>query len=350
MKIKVLIPTIILSIIGLTACQPKTVENNPQATENKKQEVVIYTSVDQVFSEPVLKDFETKTGIKVLPVYDVEATKTVGLVNRLIAEKSKPQADVFWNGEFVNTILLKEKGILAEYKSPSASDIPENFIDSDSKWTGFGGRARVLILNKNLVKPADYPKSVYDLVSGKYDEKRIGIAKPVFGTTATHASALYAVLGPEKAKEFFGKIRDKKIQIVDGNSVVKDMVAAGKLDMGLTDTDDAYSAVKDGAPVDIVVLDQDEKGMGTLVIPNTIGLIANGPNPESGKKLVDYLLSKENEARLLNDGWIDLTVRKVDAKPKTDKYNNIKSINASFLDIYKQLEPAKKDMQEMFIK
>ncbi|MGE5473430.1 MAG: extracellular solute-binding protein [Ignavibacteriales bacterium] len=348
MRFKVFIPIIILLIISLTACQTKSIEKQQEIS--KPQEVVVYTSVDQVFSEPVLKDFETKTGIKVLPVYDVEATKTVGLVNRLIAEKDKPQADVFWNGEFVNTILLKDKGVLGAYKSANASDIPANFTDTDSKWTGFGGRARVLIVNRNLVKPADYPKSIYDLVSDKYKAERIGIAKPVFGTTATHASALYAMLGPEKAKEFFAKVRDRKIQIVDGNSVVKDMVAAGKLDMGLTDTDDAYSAVKDGAPVDIVVLDQDEKGMGTLVIPNTVGLVANGPNPESGKKLVDYLLSKENEARLLTDGWIDLTVRKVDAKPKTDKYNNIKSIQTSFIDIYKQLEPAKKDMQEMFIK
>lgn len=349
MNLKRFIPVvIILTALCLTACQPKTTEN--QVQNNKAQEVVVYTSVDQVFSEPALKDFETKTGIKVLPVYDVEATKTVGLVNRLIAEKNKPQADVFWNGEFVNTLLLKEKGVLAEYKSPNEADIPGNFVDIEGKWAGFGGRARVLIVNKNLVKPADYPKSIYDLVSDKYKGERIGIAKPVFGTTATHAAALYAELGPEKAKEFFEKVRGKKIQIVDGNSVVKDMVAAGKLDMGLTDTDDAYSAVKDGAPVDIVVLDQDEKGMGTLVIPNTVGLIANGPNPEAGKKFIDYLLSKENEARLLTDGWIDLTVRKVDAKPKTDKYNNIKSIKANFLDIYKQLEPAKKDMQEMFIK
>ncbi|MGE5329224.1 MAG: extracellular solute-binding protein [Deltaproteobacteria bacterium] len=352
MKKTKLLPLLILAALGLTACQPKTAENQvqKQVQNNKPQQVIVYTSVDQVFSEPVLKDFEAKTGIKVLSVYDVEATKTVGLVNRLIAEKNKPQADVFWNGEFVNTILLKDKDVLAQYKSPSASDIPANFIDADSKWTGFGGRARVLLVNKKLVKPADYPKSIYDLVSDKYKGERIGIAKPVFGTTATHAAALYAVLGPEKAKEFFAKVRDRKLQIVDGNSVVKDMVAAGKLDMGLTDTDDAYSAVKDGGPVDIVVLDQDEKGMGTLVIPNTVGLVANGPNAEAGKKLVDYLLSKENEARLLTDGWIDLTVRKVDAKPKTDKYNNIKSIKAAFLDIYKQLEPAKKDMQEMFVK
>ncbi|MCX7842293.1 MAG: iron ABC transporter substrate-binding protein, partial [Clostridia bacterium] len=99
--------------------------------DSNKNQVVIYTSVDQVFSEPVLKAFESETGIRVLPVYDVEATKTVGLVNRLIAEKSKPQADVFWNGEFVQTLVLKEKGLLEKYKPSGASGVPAEFVDSE---------------------------------------------------------------------------------------------------------------------------------------------------------------------------------------------------------------------------
>ncbi len=63
------------------------------------KEVVVYTSVDQIFSEPILTDFERETGIRVRAVYDVEASKTTGLVNRLLAEKDRPKADVFWNSE-----------------------------------------------------------------------------------------------------------------------------------------------------------------------------------------------------------------------------------------------------------
>jgi iron(III) transport system substrate-binding protein len=58
--------------------------------------VVVYVSHDQVFSEPILKDFEKETGIKVRAVYDTEETKSTGTMNRLIAEKSNPQADVYW--------------------------------------------------------------------------------------------------------------------------------------------------------------------------------------------------------------------------------------------------------------
>ena len=51
----------------------------------KDKEVVVYTAVDEVFAEDVIHDFEQETGIKVNVVYDTEANKTTGLVNRILA-------------------------------------------------------------------------------------------------------------------------------------------------------------------------------------------------------------------------------------------------------------------------
>jgi iron(III) transport system substrate-binding protein len=207
--------------------------------QQNKKEIIIYTSVDQVFSEPIFNEFEKETGIRVLPVYDVEAAKTTGLVNRLITEKNHPQADVFWNGEFVQTILLKEDGVLAPYISPNASDIPSQYVDPQGYWTGFAGRARVLLVNTNLVAPADYPKSIFDLLDDKWPAKEIGIAYPVFGSTATEAAALYAPLWPEQARAFYQELHDRGVTVVDGISVIRSMVSSGQLMMGLVDTDDA---------------------------------------------------------------------------------------------------------------
>ena len=127
-----------------------------------KNEVVVYTSLDQVFSEPILKEFEAKTGITVRAAYDVESTKTVGLVNRLIAEKEHPQADVFWNSEIVRTLILKNKGILTPYFSSEAKDIPEQFKDKDGYWTGFSARARILIYNNKMLSQSDLPGSILE--------------------------------------------------------------------------------------------------------------------------------------------------------------------------------------------
>ena len=52
--------------------------------------VVVYTALDREFSEPILKAYSKETGVKVLPKFDVESTKTVGLTNLLIAERARP--------------------------------------------------------------------------------------------------------------------------------------------------------------------------------------------------------------------------------------------------------------------
>jgi iron(III) transport system substrate-binding protein len=113
---------------------------------------VIYTSLDRPHSKPVLDRFEKETGIRVKALYDTEASKTVGLVNRLIGESSHPQADVFWSSEVIRTLVLKDKGVLAAYRSPAADQIPPEFRDPEGYWTGFAARARVLLVNTELTQ------------------------------------------------------------------------------------------------------------------------------------------------------------------------------------------------------
>jgi iron(III) transport system substrate-binding protein len=257
--------------------------------------VVVYVSLDQPFSEPILREFERETGIRVNAVYDVEAAKTTGLVNRIIAESARPVADVFWNNEFAQTIALQQRGLLMPYESPSATDIPPQFRDEEAHWTGFAARARVLIVNSELVPPEQTPDSIFDLCDPAW-RGEVGIANPLFGTTATHAAALFAYLGEAEAKAYFEELRANGVLIVDGNSVVRDMVASGELKVGLTDTDDAYVSIERGDPVIMVFPDQD--GIGTFSIPNTVMLVSGCPNPDDAKQLIDFLLSVQVEEAL----------------------------------------------------
>lgn len=316
--------------------------------QDNGKEVVVYTSVDQVYSEPILRYFEEQTGINVKAVYDIEATKTVGLVNRLIAEKDYPQADVFWSGEFVQTILLKGKGMLAPYLSPNASDIPSQYIDPENYWTGFAGRARVLLVNTDLVSPDDYPDSIYDLVDDTWPADQTGIAYPLFGTTATHAAALYAAEGTEEARDYFTQIYERGVRVVDGNSVVRDMVVSGQMKIGMTDTDDSCAALEKGEPVAIIFPDQDS--LGTFVIPNTVAMIQDGPNPDEAKQLIDFLLSVETAKLLIENGWCQIPLRPVDARSGCNLDTNIVTMQIDLKSVYDQLETASNELTEIFIR
>ncbi|RNC29298.1 MAG: Fe(3+)-binding periplasmic protein [Candidatus Dichloromethanomonas elyunquensis] len=315
---------------------------------NTEKMVVVYTSVDQEFAEPILKKFESSTGIKVMPVYDVEAAKTTGLVNRLISEKSKPQADVFWNSEFMQTLLLKEQGVLAAYQSPAAADLPQEYRDKDHQWIAFGGRVHVLIYNTNLVPADQVPKSIYDLTGNKYGGSKAAIAYPMFGTSATHAAAMYALLGPDKAKAYFTDLKAGKVQIVDGNSVVRDLVAQGQLAMGLTDSDDALGAIEKGSPVKVVIPDQD--GIGALVTPNTVALISGAPHADTAKKLMDYLASKEVEEELMKIGFSQVSTRSLSTSISLFPQGQIQRMKVDFPSVYSQQENVKKDLTEIFVR
>lgn len=258
---------------------------------------MVYAALDKEFSQPILTDFENKTGIKVLPKYDVESTKTVGLATEIIQSGANPRADVFWNNEILHSLRLKKLGLLDVYRSPLADNYPQQFVSDDDQWHGFAARARVLIVNVDLLPdPADRPRSIRDLVDGKW-KNNCGMAKPLFGTTATQAAVLFEHWGPEKSQQFFRDVHENAV-IESGNKQVAMNVARGRYAWGITDTDDAIIEIDEGKPVVMVFPDQEEDGLGTLLIPNTLCVIKNGPNAEHARKLVDYLLQATVEDQL----------------------------------------------------
>ena len=266
----------------------------------RRPEVVVYTALDRNFSEPIFEQFTRETGIRVLPKYDTESTKTVGLVNAIIAEAPHPRCDVFWNNEIVNTIRLKKRGLLQRCNPGNADLYPGTFKDPDNTWFGFAARARVIIVNTNLVPDTQIPRHVRDLALPRF-QGRAGIAKPLFGTTASHVACLFSLLGPDKAKDLLLALKNNDIVVESGNKSCAVNVANGRLAAALTDTDDAIIELRRGAPVKIVFPDDGESEIGTLLIPNTLALIKGCPHPEAGEKLINYLLSPEIE-ELLSKG------------------------------------------------
>ncbi len=280
---------------GSAPGRPSQSEQSSQTGPASGGRVVVYSSVDQVFAEPICKQFEKETGIQVELVPDTEETKSTGLLNRLIAEKDRPRADVFWSGDPVRAAVLKLKGVSAPYVSPAAEGLPKEFSDPEHYWTCFSARARVLIYNTDLVPPDQRPTSVFDLADQRFRGQGC-LANPLFGTTSMHAAALFQVLGDQQARRFFQSLAANGVEILSSNGEVRRRVANGQFAFGLTDTDDVNEALRDGKPVGFVF--PDAKGMGTLVVPNAVVLIAGAPHLDNAKKFIDYLLRPETEQAL----------------------------------------------------
>jgi len=307
--------------------------------------VVVYTSVDQVYSEPVLKDFERESGIRTLVVYDVEAAKTTGLVQRLLTEAAHPRADLFWNNEFVQTMVLDEKKLLAPPERPRELVIRPGLEIADSCWLPLGCRYRVFLVADTIKDP---PLNLEGVPAALAGGLRIGMAHPAFGTTATWAAAMRVRYGRQRSREFFSRLAGEGIHIAPGNSVVRDRVVSGELDLGLTDSDDACAALARGASVRLVFPGQE--GCGTLEIPGSIALISGSPNPVEARRLMCYLLSRDVEEQLIEAGAFQASARLDGPCSPCLGTTAPKAYSPGLEKIYEALKDSYEDTGEIFLR
>lgn len=271
--------------VGLAAC-------------GTSEDVSLYVALDQQHSEALVQRFEEQTGLNVKARFDTEASKTVGLVSAIIEEAGRPRCDVFWNNEIAHTVRLAQKGLLAPYRSGSAEGLPAAYHDADGLYTGFAARARILIVNTELLPtPAERPGSMWDLLDPKW-KGRCGVARPLTGTTLTHFTALRGVLGKDEFERFLDGLVENDVQFLQSNGATMRAVRDGDLAFAFTDTDDFHVALTKNYPVACVFPDQGEGQIGTMLIPNSVAMIANAPHAEAARKLIDFILSQEVEALL----------------------------------------------------
>lgn len=282
--------------VALAALLPCLLLSCSKSSDPDARTVVLYCSVDQEIAEPIIAEFEKQSGIKVLARFDTEASKTVGLVQKIKAEAASPVADVFWSSEIFHTIRLARDSLLAPYSSDATKDWPALYADADGRWYGFALRARVIAYSADRVSAEDAPKSLEDVLDGKW-KGRLVMAAPEFGTTGGDVASWFAHYGPARARQILEGLKANEMRIVAGNSTAVRMVATGRADVCFTDTDDVYAAQRNGWPVAMNFLDQ--AGDGVLTIPNTAAVINGATHPEEAAKLMDFLLSEHVERMLV---------------------------------------------------
>ena len=308
--------------------------NTPGSSQKIAKEVVVYVSEDQVFSEPILRDFEKETGIEVRAVYDTEESKSTGSMNRLIAEKNNPQADVYWANEPIRAEVLKQKGISSLYVSANAQDIPLVFKDPDGYWTGFSARARVLVVNESV---KDKPASILAYTDPHWKGKSV-IANPLFGTTTSEVAALFTIWGDEKAKAFMAALKQNAVAISTNNGESADFVAAGQYLFSLVDSDDAVNRMRQGKPIAMVYPDQGGDEKGSFIVPNTTVLIKGAPHPEAAGRLIDYLLSRETERKLAFADCAQIPLHPgVRIPPELKPINEIKVMQVNYAEVARKM-------------
>jgi iron(III) transport system substrate-binding protein len=237
----------------------------------KRNQVVAYCAQDQDYAEPILREFARQTGFKPSVVYDAEAVKTVGLANRLLAERPHPQCDLFWGNEELRTRQLAAQGVFRETNG----------------WAAFGYRSRRMVINTNRLSLATAPRSLLELTNAAWRGK-VALAYPQFGTTAAHFNALRQQWGEAVWDAWCRALAANKPFLVDGNSVVVKTVGRGDAWIGLTDSDDIATGQAEGLPVMALPMNGE-----TLLIPNTVGVVRGAPHSGPAQGLFEFLQRPE---------------------------------------------------------
>ena len=301
----------LIGLVVLLVVAVFMIEKGGDKTKRAKKEptrpvVVIYVSEKRSVAEPILKDFEKESNITVKALYESETEKNKSLVNRLLAEKSHPKADLYWAADPVRAVYLKERNVTAPYRSPRADDILARYKDPDDFWTGFAGRARLFIVHDDT---ASVPHSIKDYTLPAYKGRGI-MATPLHGSGAAHMAALFLTWGDDRAEAFLKALGRNDIALTRNDAESAELVAKGRFDFALVDSDELIGRIRRKAPVKIVYPDQKADETGCFVIPDTVMLIRGAPHEKTAKRLIDYLLDRKTEEKLARGDGARLPLRR----------------------------------------
>ncbi|MFM9956643.1 MAG: hypothetical protein ACKVZJ_01090 [Phycisphaerales bacterium] len=287
------------AILGTASCS-----RGPARAAN---EMVLYSSVDDVFLRPIIARAERELGLKVLIKGDTEATKTTGLVERLRAEHAAGTggADVWWSSEPFLTIALADEGVFVPMRDDVFGDLPKEHRGEGNLWGCFAERARVIVTPESQRYHID--NAPVGLLSDRFIRSRPAIARASFGTTRGHFAAVLAHIGEERYLTWLRSLQTFGMILVDGNSAVVRTVASGATGVGLTDTDDVWSGQREGWPVTCMPALID--GWGPLMIPNTAALVKGGANPKGAAALARFIMSEAVERALMESDSHNMPVR-----------------------------------------
>jgi putative spermidine/putrescine transport system substrate-binding protein len=216
----------------------------------------------------------------------------------LIAEKANPVADVVYLGGQVGP-QAREAGVLAPYKAARFNDIPASLKDPDGYWFTIHSGTLGLFINKAALRGKPVPQSWKDLLKPDY-KGLVGYLNPASAAVGqVGVVAVNLALGGSYENLDAGIAYFKQLQA--NQPIVPTQTAYARVLSGeipiLFDYDfNAYRGkYTDKAPIEFVIPQE-----GTQQLPYVMGLVAKGPNPEQGRKMLDFILSDDGQRHWAN--------------------------------------------------
>src|SRR5690625_15659 len=258
--------------------------------------ITLYSPETPDLSKELAQKFEEVHGGTV----NVDYAGTNVLVNKMMAEKGNPQADVWYGGggllPFESAV---DKDIITTYIPESAEDweVVDDGIKvkhEDDYYVGVEIFVLGFAYNTELVSEEEAPKTWEDLLDPKWEGK-IQFPNPAASGTSTLMVMSYMMKhGEEEGWDYFQKLTDQANSVPDSGSAPTTAVSMGEAHIGIGFDFMAYEQKEKGETVDFILPDE------TPILVNPVALIKDGPNPEGAKEFMEFLLSKDAQEIIAN--------------------------------------------------
>ncbi|HEY8347658.1 MAG TPA: extracellular solute-binding protein, partial [Symbiobacteriaceae bacterium] len=248
--------------------------------------VVVYSGRSEHLVQPIFDQFTQETGIKV----EVRYGSSPELANLVREERANPQADIYIGNDAGAMELLRRDGLLAPHDFPGLEQVPPDLRAEDGSWVGVTVRLRVIMYNTELLpNPEELPRSIFDLADPKW-KGQIAMNRAHHEYMVGNITALRLAAGEERTEQFLRDLLKNEPVALGSDTQIRQSVGKGEFALGWVNHYYYFLEKAEGSPVGIIWPDQEEGGIGAAVNTTGVALIKGGPNPENGKRFIEFML------------------------------------------------------------
>jgi len=293
---------VLAMLLVLSACVAKDKEEGTTKSEPKvdvKSEVNLYTSRHYDVDNELYAKFESDTGIKV-NIIKGEADE---LIERIKREGTATKADLFLTADVGRLYRAKEEGLLQEMSSDKlAKQVPSKFRDVDDMWIGLTKRARILVYNKDKVKPEEL--STYEALTDDAWKGRILVRSSESVYNQSLLASFIGTVGEEESKKWAQGIVDNMARNPEGGD--RDQakaIAAGIGDVAIMNTyylgQMLNSEDKEEAEIakNLGIFFPNQDTTGAHVNISGASIVKGSKNAENALKLLEFLTGEEAQGK-----------------------------------------------------
>ncbi len=253
--------------------------------------LIVYSSRNEVFVDPLLDQFADETGIDVSVLH-----AGASAVNRIVEESNNVQADIFISNDVGALEFLRMEGLLEGFHPEGIESIDSAFRATDNSWFALSARTRVLMYNTDLITEEEMPKTIWELTDPVW-QNEFAITRGGNAGMIGHISALRHEWGDQKTLEWIELVKDNAGAIMQGHGDIRRAVGAGEFKFGLVNNYYYHQQLIEPSDnhVGVIYPDQADGEMGAVVNAAGVGLVKEGPSAENARLFIEWILKPENQ-------------------------------------------------------